>query len=95
MFCIFYSSHLHCTFSHHVPDAKDSTMHALFEEVLAKRDLSKAGMLFSLEDKEIEEDLSQVVQEIHNIADSDEYEISDNDQSVVEICITRVNTAIR
>ncbi|KAK7093613.1 hypothetical protein V1264_007332 [Littorina saxatilis] len=70
-------------------------MHTLFEEVLTKRDLSKAGMLFSLEDKEIEKDLSEVVQGIHAIADSDEYEISDNDQSVVEICITRVNTAIR
>ncbi|KAK7493731.1 hypothetical protein BaRGS_00015060 [Batillaria attramentaria] len=70
-------------------------MHALFEEVLTKRDLSKAGMLFSLEDKDIETDLSQVVQGIHAIADTDEYEISDNDQSVVEICITRVTTAIR
>nr|KAG5704369.1 hypothetical protein BaRGS_031075 [Batillaria attramentaria] len=52
-------------------------------------------MLFSLEDKDIETDLSQVVQGIHAIADTDEYEISDNDQSVVEICITRVTTAIR
>ncbi|XP_076451908.1 ventricular zone-expressed PH domain-containing protein homolog 1-like isoform X2 [Babylonia areolata] len=70
-------------------------MHTLFEEVLRGRDLSKAGMLFSLEDKDIEEDLSDVVQGIHSIADSEEYEISDNDQSVVEICITRVSTAIR
>lgn len=70
-------------------------MHTLFEEVLTKRDLSKAGMLFSLEDKDIETDLSQVVQGIHTIADTDEYEISDNDQSVVEICITRVTSAIR
>ena len=35
-------------------------MHALFEEVLTRRDLSKAGMLFSLEDKDIQDDLSQV-----------------------------------
>ncbi|KAL8583519.1 hypothetical protein ACOMHN_054835 [Nucella lapillus] len=70
-------------------------MHQLFEEVLRGRDLSKAGMLFSLEDKDIEEDLSEVVQGIHSIADSEDYEMSDNDQSVVEICITRVSTAIR
>ena len=70
-------------------------MHSLFEEVLTKRDLSKAGTLFSLEDKEIEDDLSEVVKVIHEIADGKEYEESDNDQSVVEICITRVSSAIR
>lgn len=70
-------------------------MHSLFEEVLSKRDLSKAGMLFSLDDKEIEDDLSNVLKGIHVIADTDDYESNDNDQSVVEICITRVTTAIR
>lgn len=70
-------------------------MHPLFEEVLTKRDLSKAGTLFSLEDKDVEECMSDVVRAIYNIADTDDYESSDNDQSVVEICITRLSAAIR
>ncbi|XP_005094008.1 ventricular zone-expressed PH domain-containing protein homolog 1 isoform X2 [Aplysia californica] len=70
-------------------------MNKLFAEVLAKKDLSKAGELFSLSDDLIEKDLEKIVEEIIVIADSDEYEKSDNDQSVVEICITRITTAIR
>lgn len=70
-------------------------MHELFAEVLSKKDLSKAGELFSLEDEAIEKDLEEIVQHILKIADTEEYENNDNDQSVVEICITRVTTAIR
>ncbi|KAK3609256.1 hypothetical protein CHS0354_006181 [Potamilus streckersoni] len=70
-------------------------MHKLFDEVLAKRDLSKAGELFSLEDADIQEDLSEVLNRICDIAGREEYITSDNDQSVVEICITRVTSAIR
>ncbi|CAG5118467.1 unnamed protein product [Candidula unifasciata] len=70
-------------------------MHELFEQVLSKKDLSKAGELFSLEDDAIENDLEEIVQQIKQIADAEEYESSDNDQSVVEICITRITTAIR
>lgn len=36
-------------------------MHELFSNVLAKRDLSRAGDLFSLEDANIVDDLSAVV----------------------------------
>ncbi|CAL1527244.1 unnamed protein product [Lymnaea stagnalis] len=70
-------------------------MHELFAKVLAKKDLSKAGELFSLEDDVIERDLEEIIRHIKQIADSDEYENSDNDQSVVEICITRITAAIR
>ncbi|KAK6174822.1 hypothetical protein SNE40_013396 [Patella caerulea] len=70
-------------------------MHPLFSEVLTHKDLSKAGELFTIEDKDIEHDLSEVVDRIYEIADQKGYEDSDNDQSVVEICITRVTTAIR
>lgn len=70
-------------------------MHELFTQVITKKDLSKAGDLFSLDDKEIEEDLSEVLDNIRLIAESADYTISDNDQSVVEICITRVTTAVR
>ncbi|GFR64654.1 ventricular zone-expressed PH domain-containing-like protein 1 [Elysia marginata] len=70
-------------------------MHQLFDQVLSAKDLSKAGELFSLEDVEIERDLEEIIKRIEEIADTLEYEKNDNDQSVVEICITRITTAIR
>lgn len=39
-------------------------MHELFKAVLAKRDLSRAGDLFSLEDAKIVDDLSAVVSSV-------------------------------
>jgi hypothetical protein len=39
-------------------------MHELFANILAKRDLSKAGELFSIEDQEIVEDIEEVVSEL-------------------------------
>ena len=70
-------------------------MHHLFAKVLTKKDLSKAGDLFSLDDKDIEGDLSEVLLKIRDIANAPDYLQSDNDQSVVEICTTRVTSAIR
>lgn len=70
-------------------------MHELFAQVLTRKDLSKAGELFSLEDTDIRNDLTEVLERICEIAKSPEYASSDNDQSVVEICITRVTSAIR
>ncbi|XP_059164371.1 ventricular zone-expressed PH domain-containing protein homolog 1-like [Physella acuta] len=70
-------------------------MHDLFAQVLSRKDLSKAGELFSLEDDVIEIDLGEIIHHIQLIADTEEYETNDNDQSVVEICITRITTAIR
>lgn len=43
-------------------------MHQLFSQVLGKRDLSRAGDLFSLEDAEIEECLSQALDQIKVIS---------------------------
>ncbi|XP_072551823.1 ventricular zone-expressed PH domain-containing protein [Salminus brasiliensis] len=70
-------------------------MHQLFRLVLGQRDLSRAGDLFSLDDSEIEDCLSQALEEIKNISCSLDYLTNDNDQAVVEICITRITTAIR
>ncbi|XP_051512246.1 ventricular zone-expressed PH domain-containing protein-like [Myxocyprinus asiaticus] len=70
-------------------------MHQLFRLVLGQRDLSRAGDLFSLDDSEIEDCLSQALEEIRIISCSPDYLTSDNDQAVVEICITRITTAIR
>lgn len=70
-------------------------MHELFSQVLKERDLSRAGDLFSLDDKTIVEDLSQVLAKIQEIASASDFIRNDNDQSVVEISITRVTSAIR
>uniref|UniRef100_A0A3Q2SP88 Ventricular zone expressed PH domain-containing 1 n=1 Tax=Fundulus heteroclitus TaxID=8078 RepID=A0A3Q2SP88_FUNHE len=70
-------------------------MHQLFSRVLGQRDLSRAGDLFSLEDTEIEDCLSEALDQIKDISCSLDYLTNDNDQAVVEICITRITTAIR
>ncbi|KAK3105302.1 hypothetical protein FSP39_021942 [Pinctada imbricata] len=70
-------------------------MHELFAKVLNQKDLSKAGELFTLDDGDIAEDLSEVLTKIGEIVDTKDYAVIDNDQSVVEICVTRVTTAIR
>ncbi|XP_040535351.1 ventricular zone-expressed PH domain-containing protein homolog 1 isoform X10 [Gallus gallus] len=70
-------------------------MHHLFGLVLAQRDLSRAGDLFSLDDAEIEGSLSEALEQIRIISSSADYQTNDNDQAVVEICITRITTAIR
>uniref|UniRef100_A0A8C8DRM4 Uncharacterized protein n=1 Tax=Oryzias sinensis TaxID=183150 RepID=A0A8C8DRM4_9TELE len=43
-------------------------MHQLFSQVLSQRDLSRAGDLFSLEDSDIEDCLSQALDQIKNIS---------------------------
>uniref|UniRef100_A0A8C3GMT0 Ventricular zone expressed PH domain containing 1 n=1 Tax=Cairina moschata TaxID=8855 RepID=A0A8C3GMT0_CAIMO len=70
-------------------------MHHLFGLVLAQKDLSRAGDLFSLDDAEIEGSLSEALEQIRLISSSPDYQTNDNDQAVVEICITRITTAIR
>ncbi|KAF5306196.1 hypothetical protein FQR65_LT07473 [Abscondita terminalis] len=70
-------------------------MHELFRQVLKNRDLSRAGDLFSVPDTEIVNDLTLVLNEITTIASLPDYAHNDNDQSVVEICVTRVTSCVR
>ena len=70
-------------------------MHELFAQVLSYKDLSRAGELFRVEDVDIEQDLSLMLDRIYDIANSDDYLTNTNNQSVVEICITRITSAIR
>ncbi|KAJ8967516.1 hypothetical protein NQ314_002831 [Rhamnusium bicolor] len=70
-------------------------MHELFMQVLKNRDLSRAGDLFSVPDSVIVNDLTDVLKEITTIASLPDYVNNDNDQSVVEICVTRVTSCIR
>ena len=72
-----------------------NNMHRLFEQVLEKKDLSKAGDLFSLDDSLIVDELSTVLNTIQEISNKPEFLTSHNDQSLVEICVTRVISAIR
>lgn len=55
----------------------------------------QAGDLFNVADHVIVNDLTDVVNKILEITSLPEYTRNDNDQSVVEICITRVTSAIR
>lgn len=57
--------------------------------------LLQAGDLFSVSDEAIVNDLTEVLNTICDITSSPDYVSNDNDQSVVEICITRVTSAIR
>ncbi|XP_074654503.1 ventricular zone-expressed PH domain-containing protein 1-like [Tubulanus polymorphus] len=70
-------------------------MHELLEDILKNRDLSKAGDIFSIEYTDLLQDVGEVLVLIEEIIDSSEYETNDNDQSVVEICITWVTSNIR
>ncbi|RWS31025.1 melted-like protein [Leptotrombidium deliense] len=70
-------------------------MHHLFVEVLTKRDLSRAGDLFSIDDKYIVGDLSELIGEIQQISSRSDFNVKHNDQSVIEICLTRITSAIR
>ncbi|XP_038061667.1 ventricular zone-expressed PH domain-containing protein homolog 1-like [Patiria miniata] len=70
-------------------------MHQLFARILSQRDLSRAGDLFSIPDCDIVDDLSEALNHIQMISSLPDYLENHNDQAVVEICITRVTTAIR
>lgn len=70
-------------------------MHQLFVEVLSKKDLSRAGELFAIDDRSIVGDLSELLSTIQRISSSPNFIDRHNDQSVVEICLTRIISAIR
>lgn len=80
---------------HTSEDTINRKMHELFMQVLKNRDLSRAGDLFSVPDKTIVNDLTNVLKEVTAIASQPDYINNDNDQSVVEICVTRVTSCIR
>ena len=55
----------------------------------------QAGDLFSVEDVYIVQDLPQVLPAIREIISALDFLVNHNDQSLVEICITRITSAIR
>ncbi len=70
-------------------------MHPLFVEVLSRKDLSRAGELFAIHDRAIVGDLSELLATIQRISSSAHFVQRHNEQSVVEICLTRIISAIR
>lgn len=67
-----------------------ASMHQLIVEVLTHRDLSRAGDLFTIEDRNLEPDLDDLIATIQSIADESHFVQRSNDQAVVEICLTRI-----
>lgn len=67
----------------------------LMVEVLETLNLSKAGELFQMSDDKVMLTLLQVVPRIISIINEESYTDSTNNQSVVEICIQRITTALQ
>lgn len=53
------------------------------------------GHLFEIDDKLIQSDLSQLINQIEKISSAHDFNQKINDQRVVEICLTRIISAIR
>jgi len=70
-------------------------MSSSFYRVLKSRDLSKAGDLFSVEDSIIVSEFKQIIAKIQEISSAPEFLSSHNDQSLVEIIVTRIISAVR
>ncbi|VDP14886.1 unnamed protein product [Soboliphyme baturini] len=70
-------------------------MHELLSQVLDHRDLSKAGALFSVRDWDIVSDLPAATPKLKHIFNSSSYASDSNAQSVVEICLARITSAVR
>lgn len=67
-------------------------MHPLFEEVFSTLDASRATDLLSVDDKEIETDLPEIIRGIQSVIDTERYEDNDNEQMVMELCMSKVVT---
>ena len=57
--------------------------------------LFQAGDLFQVPDSSILNDLPSIISKIIEVTSQPDYSHNLNDQSVVEICITRITSAIR
>ena len=56
---------------------------------------SLSGDLFQIDDNLIVTDLSQLINQIEVISSAPDFNQKINDQSVVEICLTKITSAIR
>uniref|UniRef100_A0A914V7E7 Uncharacterized protein n=1 Tax=Plectus sambesii TaxID=2011161 RepID=A0A914V7E7_9BILA len=79
----------------HPPKQQRPAMHDLLIRVLDGRQLSKAGQLFSISDYDVIADLHTALAKLKQIFNGDGYDQDTNSQSVVEICLARITSAIR
>ncbi|CAJ0957774.1 unnamed protein product, partial [Mesorhabditis belari] len=70
-------------------------MHAVIERVLQQRQLQTASQLFAISDYDVISDLHAVFARIKEILNEREYAKKKDDQSVVELLLARILTAIR
>jgi len=67
----------------------------LFMQVLERHDLSCAGQLFSIDSRIVELDVEVATLVVSEIISSSDYAQNRTDQSLVEICVSRLMAAIR
>lgn len=70
-------------------------MHELVKAVLEGRDVGRAGDLFTCSDWEIVSDLQTTLLTLKRIFTSPTYLTDTNSQSIVEISLARITSAIR
>ena len=69
--------------------------HNIIHYCLNERDLSKAGLLFNLSNEALLADFPATLQILKRIIDSRNYVNNFNEQSIVEIVLTRCTSALR
>ena len=67
----------------------------LFMQILEQHDLSHAGQLFDIDNHEVEQDIEAAAQFVSHIISGSDYVHNRTDQSLIEICVARLTTAIR
>lgn len=67
----------------------------IVHEILCEQDLSRAGQLFSINSKILLDNFSETIELIKTMVDSKNYVNNINEQSIVEIVLTRCLSALR
>ena len=70
-------------------------MSNIVHEILFEQDLSRAGELFSINNEILLKDFATTIDIIKNIVDNRKYVNHLNEQSIVEIVLTRCISALR
>ncbi len=67
----------------------------IVHDIIRNKDLSRAGDLFSIENEILLENFPQTIEIIKNSLNSREYLSQLNEQSIIEIVLTRCMSALR
>ena len=74
---------------------ENNRMSNIVHEILFEQDLSRAGELFSINNEILLKDFATTIDIIKNIVDNRKYVNHLNEQSIVEIVLTRCISALR